>query len=123
MNDNIEKFKKITEKMLELYSIKNKNYGDSFNKTLDEDGLLVSKIRLSDKLNRFNSLIKMESDGTKDESIEDTLLDLANYAIMTMMWMNDAYASSLISIDSKAINTSDSQISTTNDTKFKIGYV
>lgn len=122
MNDNIEKFKKITEKMLEMYSIKNKNYGDSFNKTLDEDGLLVSKIRLSDKLNRFNSLIKMESDGTEDESIKDTLLDLANYAIMTMMWMDDVHESSHITIDSKAINASDSQVSITNN-KFRIGYV
>jgi hypothetical protein len=85
--DNIEKFKAITNSMLELYKLKNKNYGNSFDKTLDEDGLLVAKIRMSDKLNRFSNLIKQESSGTVDESVVDTLLDLANYAIMTVIWM------------------------------------
>lgn len=81
-------FKSITENMLTVYTAKNKDYGNSFDKSLDEDGLLVSKIRLGDKLNRFNSLIKQDAK-VKDESIQDTLLDLANYAIMTIMWINN----------------------------------
>ena len=87
--DNIKKFKDITAKMAELYEEKNKNYDNAFDKSLDEDGLLVSKIRLSDKLLRFNSLIKQESKGTIEESLYDTLMDLANYSIMTMMWLNN----------------------------------
>jgi hypothetical protein len=38
-------------------------------------------IRLEDKLQRFKRLIKAEN-RVKDESIRDTLIDLANYAIM-----------------------------------------
>ena len=41
-------------------------------------------IRLEDKLNRLKSLLKKESLVT-DEKIEDTLMDLANYAIMTLI--------------------------------------
>lgn len=86
---NIEKFEKITQLMLEIYKVKNANYGSSFDKSLDEDGLIVSKIRLGDKFNRFASLLKKDSMGTADESIYDTLLDLANYAILTIMWLKN----------------------------------
>ena len=41
-------------------------------------------IRLSDKLERLKRLTKAEAE-VKDESIRDTLIDLANYAIMTIM--------------------------------------
>jgi hypothetical protein len=85
--DNIERFKNITDYMIKLYEEKNKNYGNSFDKTLDDDGLIVAKIRLSDKLNRFSNIIK-NGIGETGESITDTLIDLANYAIMTVMWIN-----------------------------------
>ena len=85
----IEQFKLITAGMTAIYEEKNENYGNSFDKSLDEDGLLVAKIRLGDKYNRFVSLLKQKSTGTKDESIVDTLVDLANYAIMTISWMKD----------------------------------
>ena len=87
--NNIEKFKKLTAEMANLYEEKNRNYGNSFDKSLDEDGLLVSKIRLGDKFNRFSSLLKQQSNGTSDESIKDTLIDLANYAIMSIIWMEN----------------------------------
>lgn len=86
--DNITHFKAITTEMLNIYDKKNRDYGNSFDKTLDEDGLLVSKIRLQDKFQRFSQLIKSEAQ-VKDESIRDTLVDMANYAIMTVMWMDN----------------------------------
>lgn len=87
-NGNEARFKKITKEMVELYSRKNTDYGGSFDESLDEDGLLVAKIRMKDKLNRFSQLIDNDI-LVKDESIRDTLIDLANYSIMTLMWMND----------------------------------
>lgn len=81
------KFKNVTDEMAELCVRKNIDYGNSFDKSLDEDGLLVSKIRLNDKLLRFSTLIKNGA-LVKDESIRDTLIDLANYAVMTIMWMD-----------------------------------
>ena len=82
------RFRFITEEMVTLYSQKNADYGDAFTESLDEDGLLVSKIRLKDKLNRFSQLINNDA-LVNDESMRDTLIDLANYAVMTMMWIDD----------------------------------
>lgn len=85
MNYKIQEFKNITQEMLDIYSRKNVDYDDAFTKSLEEDGLLVAKIRLGDKYKRFSALIKQEN-LVKDESIEDTLLDMASYAIMTIMF-------------------------------------
>lgn len=68
----------------EIYARKNHDYGDSFGKGYAEYGIVMAVIRLEDKLNRLKSLIKAES-LVKDESINDTLMDLANYAIMTVI--------------------------------------
>jgi len=46
--------------------------------------MMSSLIRLSDKLERLKSLQKNEQQ-VKTESIEDTLMDLANYSIMTIV--------------------------------------
>ena len=80
-------FKSITEEMLQTYIRKNHDYGDSFNKSLDKFGLIASVVRMNDKMERIESLTNKEA-LVKDESIKDTLLDLANYAIMTIVWMN-----------------------------------
>ena len=45
--------------------------------------MVMPVIRLEDKLSRLKTLIKSEN--KVDESIEDTLMDLANYAIMTLI--------------------------------------
>lgn len=74
----------ICEELNEIYAWKNHDYGDSFGKGYAEYGMVMAVIRLEDKLNRLKSLIKAES-LVKDESISDTLMDLANYAIMTVI--------------------------------------
>lgn len=86
----------VTGRMLALYCRKNKDYGDSFAKSLDEDGLLVAKIRIGDKVNRYNTLMKNKGNAeVKDESLVDTLIDMANYAVMTIMWIEDQTDKSL----------------------------
>lgn len=79
----------LTDEILKLYEIKNSDYGNSFYKQLDEDGLLVSKIRLQDKLSRFSSVIKKGTIEVKDEKLRDTLIDLATYSIMTVAWLDN----------------------------------
>ena len=83
--NKIEKHKKICESLNDLYKAKNEDYGDSFGKSYREYGLTMSCIRLEDKLNRLKSLNKNGNAQVKDESIQDTLMDLANYAIMTLI--------------------------------------
>lgn len=72
-----------------LYARKNHDYGDSFHQTFTEEGMAMARIRLGDKLSRFKSLTKSGVQEVKDESIRDTLIDLANYAIMTVLEMDD----------------------------------
>lgn len=92
------KFESITKEMLELYKIKNKNYGNSFSKQFEEYGLTSVCIRLEDKLNRLKSLNKQGKEANvDDESIRDTLVDLANYAILTVIEL-DKQSSDLVEI-------------------------
>lgn len=83
-NNNCVMHKKVCDELTELYRKKNHDYGDSFHITFEKWGLPMAAIRLGDKLQRFETLIRAES-AIKDESIRDTLVDLANYAIMTVM--------------------------------------
>lgn len=82
--DNVTHHRMICDELNKLYEKKNHDYGDSFHKSYEEFGLTMAAIRLDDKLNRFKTLIKVESK-VKDESIRDTLIDLANYSIMAAM--------------------------------------
>ena len=81
----VKEFVSICKEMTELYDLKNMDYGDSFGKSFEEWGMTMPYIRLTDKLNRLCSLTKNFSQRVQDESIEDTLKDLANYSIMTLI--------------------------------------
>lgn len=83
-NTKVKRFREITESMADLYERKNKDYGDSFSNSLDEFGEIAGLIRLSDKLNRLKTLVGKTAE--VNESKKDTLIDLANYAIMQLMW-------------------------------------
>lgn len=75
----------ICKRLNTIYIKKNQDYGDSFHQSYIEYGPVMSAIRLEDKLNRFKNIVKTGTTNVKDESTIDTLLDLANYAIMTVM--------------------------------------
>lgn len=85
-----ERHGKLCMELNRLYTKKNADYGDSFHETFLEEGVAMSRIRLSDKLNRFKKLSHGGDQNVKDESIRDTLMDLANYAIMTVLEMEIA---------------------------------
>lgn len=79
-------FEEITKELNELYVAKNSDYGDSFNDLLYEFGLIAVVIRLQDKINRLKTIAKNDGEfSVKDETIRDTLMDLANYSIMALM--------------------------------------
>lgn len=72
-----------------LYASKNADYGNAFGDTFKELGIVSAITRITDKTNRLKSLCKPGSDQkVNDESIQDTLIDLANYAIMTLIEMD-----------------------------------
>lgn len=89
MSSKIEKHQKICNELNVLYAKKNHDYGDSFHLSFVEEGMAMARIRLSDKLNRFKTLSRNMKQEVNDESIRDTLIDLANYAIMTILEMEN----------------------------------
>ena len=83
-----DKFEAITKKMYSIFRKKNHDYGNSFEQSLNEEGLAASRIRMGDKWRRYKTLSKGEKAQVNDESLRDTLIDMANYAIMTVMWLD-----------------------------------
>ena len=88
--DKTEQHREYVELIHRTYIRKNSDYGDSFSESMDEYGLTSALIRMGDKMSRLKSLNKSaEGAQVRDESLQDTLLDLANYAIMTAMWLKE----------------------------------
>lgn len=87
--DRIERHLEIVTGLNKLYSEKNHDYGNSFGETYQKLGIISALTRISDKYNRLVSLATKpeEERKVKDESIQDTLLDMANYCIMTVIEM------------------------------------
>lgn len=85
MANKNEDFKKITAEMEILYILKNTNYGDSFAEQFKEYGLTSLCIRLDDKIRRLKSINRQLISGevnVDDETVRDTLIDLANYSVL-----------------------------------------
>lgn len=84
-----EAFRAITNNMCNTFEVKNSDYGDSFHKLFEECGMTYAYGHMAEKLERINSLRKNEAK-VKGESMKDSLYDLANYAILTIMELEKA---------------------------------
>lgn len=70
--------------MTSLYARKNHDYGNSFANGLKEIGNAYAVGRLYDKMNRLITLSKNTRAAVPDESMEDTVRDLACYSVMLL---------------------------------------
>lgn len=68
----------------DTYIAKNSDYGDSFS-TVRKEFPNAILIRLGDKMSRLKTLLNGAEAKVLNESIDDTLLDTANYCIMELM--------------------------------------
>lgn len=86
-NELVKKHGEICIFLNEVYEKKNKDYGNSFEETYKRLGIISAVTRIADKMSRLESLAtKPEEERlVKDESIKDTVLDMANYCIMLAM--------------------------------------
>lgn len=82
---NAQQHKEICEKLNKVYEQKNKAYGNSFGDTYQKLGIISAVTRITDKYNRLVTLATNPDIYVGDEAITDTLLDMANYCIMTYM--------------------------------------
>jgi hypothetical protein len=85
------RYTKIVKEMYEIYKAKNADYGDSVHDTFLKYGLLSFLVRMEDKISRLRSLTLKgkKEQRVKNESILDTLQDLANYAILAIIELEE----------------------------------
>ena len=77
------KYSNILKRMDDTHTRKNNDYGDAAYQGYKELGDAYYIVQLHNKLSRLKSLtVNRKTQMVKDESIDDTLLDMANYAIM-----------------------------------------
>lgn len=82
-DDKPARFDAIVKRMADTYRAKNADYGDSFGQSVKEFGYTAALVRMSDKFNRLKNLMRADAQAqVKDESIKDTILDLACYSVM-----------------------------------------
>lgn len=103
-------------KMLSLMAKKNADYGNAFNKGCDKLGYRYGLARMYDKANRLIHLIEDDFQGynnpnVKDESMFDTIQDLANYCNMLLAWQasndgNEIKIPSIVAVGSSFIDIS-----------------
>jgi len=83
--DRVEQMKQVQKKALSLFEKKNADYGDAFAKY----GVIGVLMRMEDKLQGSLNISKTKINLVEDEGIQDTLLDLHNYAAMALMLLNE----------------------------------
>ena len=86
--ENKYTFQHVAQQMIDLQDKKNKDYGNAYFENLDEENLAAARIAIGNKWRRFNNLSKQDK-AEIDEKLEDTLIDLAAYALMTEQWIKN----------------------------------
>ncbi len=97
-----DRFNEIVKEMVELHDRKNRDYsgGDYLSNFLmcERMGIPAWKgalIRLSDKMSRLMNIARTEEIAVSDETVTDTLTDLAVYAIVTRILYENFKASKI----------------------------
>lgn len=84
--NKIYEHKKICDELNETYKKKNADYGDSVGELYNKLGDITILTRISDKYNRLMNLLGPNNDREVNyESVDDTILDMANYCIIWLM--------------------------------------
>lgn len=84
---NESNMRHVLNQMGDIFAVKNEKYGNSFEISLNKYGNIAALTRIGDKFNRVENLILTANSGTPDESVIDTLVDMANYCVMTAVYM------------------------------------
>ena len=84
--DRLGIYQTIINNLEDTYKKKNSDYGNSVGDTYEKFGDISFLTRITDKYNRILSLAdKGECGEVKDEALEDTILDLANYCLLWLV--------------------------------------
>lgn len=85
--DRLDIYEYILNNLEETYKAKNNDYGNSVADTYEKFGDISFLVRITDKYNRLLTLCNPNApkQRVKDEKIDDTILDLANYCLLWLV--------------------------------------
>lgn len=75
----------ICNHLSKVLAAKNKDYGNSFEKTVKDYGLVTIPITLEHKMRRIANIVRRNKIEIINEKLDDSLLDLAGYAILSVI--------------------------------------
>ncbi|HEO7896647.1 TPA: DUF1599 domain-containing protein [Streptococcus agalactiae] len=84
---NAESMQAAYNENYQTFLAKSADYGNSFEKSLNDFGYIAGVVRISDKYNRLYNLTQNKQNVS--ESLSDTLNDMANYCMMLSVWLED----------------------------------
>lgn len=85
INEEIKEFKQLTQQMNDTFANKRRDYGQTTSETYDKFGPVSMLTRIYDKVGRLENILCKTGKNYVGEKVEDTLLDLANYALITIL--------------------------------------
>lgn len=111
--DRIDIYSYIVDNLYNTYVDKNNDYGNSVGDTYEEFGPVSFVVRIADKFNRIKSLTKGTEQKVMDESLHDTILDMANYCLLWLVEEDyrkqmEADAESVTKINASGLKIEDS---------------
>ena len=85
--DRLGIYQHIISNLEDTYKKKNSDYGNSVGDTYEKFGDISFLTRITDKYNRMVNLVCNSNNvrKVKDEALEDTILDLANYCLLWLV--------------------------------------
>lgn len=89
-NEFLANFKRLQDKALSIVGEKNAAYSrfdDAFSNFKRGRRPISEKVwsRMEDKISRIENLLFENADASSDESLKDSLIDLANYALILLI--------------------------------------
>lgn len=85
--EKMDKCRALMQKMEELLDSKGRDYSDDDDamSNFHDFGWKGILVRIGDKYHRCKNLSKKDTAAVKDEGVEDTLLDMANYCVLALI--------------------------------------
>ena len=81
----IVQYNKIRDEAFSIFKKKNSDYGDAF----ADYGAVGVIMRMGDKIRRMSNITAKSVTLVEDEGLRDTLMDLANYAVLGLMLLDE----------------------------------
>lgn len=85
VKEEIKVFNELTKQISDTFAAKRKDYGQTTSETYDKFGPVSMLTRMHDKMGRLDNILVKQGKNNVGEKVEDTLLDLANYALITIL--------------------------------------